>query len=295
MSDDEKKGFVNRHGHRTDLNRVDLSDVSVERDGPVHSEYELKDPIPKRPKRIFTWTKRHTLITAIVVAVVVVVPVLTGEIFAATYQAGANGVHDRLQKLVQDKVLPSQKQTTIKASTVGDIAASVEDLRSSTCSGGLSDNLAELYPRSNNALKNCLQKTEQLSKLSSGLRKLESEARYIESILAATKTVTAPSSEPYAVISAQQSNWQSARDAVNKIHPPNEWQKQHSDLKKWVTIVADGWSVLNTASNAQDKAGFEAAEKALNEGYENIRTTISGLQTALHETQATITASYKAL
>lgn len=292
-----KEEFINRHGHKANLNTIDLSDVSVENDGIVHHTSETdttdKKPKPVRSSRTFKWGKRHTLITAIVVLLLVGVPVLAGEVLAANYRSGADSVHSRLEKLVTDKILPAQKAGTIKASTVSEASAAIDDLRSSTCGGGLADNLAMLYPRAKSAHDDCIRRTNQLSDLSSNLKKFESHARYIESVVAAAKTVTTPGTEPYAVVSAQQTNWQQARDAIDKLHAPSDWRTQHDDLKKGFKTIAAGWSALNSATDAHDKAAFEAAEKSLNSGYESIRKIVDQLDIALLKTQSDVTAVYQ--
>jgi hypothetical protein len=297
VTDRDKDGFVNRHGHRTDLNRIDLSDVSVDQDGDVHSAAPPKaeNPKPVRTKRRFVWRKRYTITIAAVVAALILIPVLAGESLVVRYNSGAGSVDGRLEKLIRDKVLPSQKQTTIKAAAIGEMASAVNDIRSSICAGGLLDNMAMLYPRAKSAHEKCIAKAEQLSALSGGLRQLESQTRYVESVMAATKTITAPLSEPYAVMSAQHANWQAARDAVNKLHAPNEWAEQHTTLVRHFSAIVEAWSSLNTASDAQDRTKFEQAEKALNSGYEGVRTTVSELVTTLNATQTNVTKSYKNL
>jgi hypothetical protein len=300
MSEGEgKKAFVNRHGHRADMNRIDLSNISVERDGevPTRVQTEPKRAQPIRAKRSFKlrWSKRTKLIIAGAVVLLLMLPVIVGEVIAASYRSDASAVSGKLNKLISDKVLPSQQKTTINSSTIGEMSAGVDAIRSSTCAGGLLDNMATLYPRAKSAYDDCIKTSGQLSDLSTSLKKLEAEERYLESVLSATKTVTTPLTEPFAVIDAQQTNWVAARDAVKKLNPPNEWQQQHAALNKWVAAVADGWTALNAASGAQDKAKFEAAEKALNAGYEGIRNIVDELSTGLHATQNSITTARKTI
>ena len=295
--DKDKKTFVNRHGHRADMNRIDLSDISVESDGEVHHiSPATVEPKKARERQRITikWNKRSVLIIAGVLVLLLILPIAAGEIIAVNYRAGAAGVDNKLNKFITDKVLPSQKQTTIKSSSIAEITAGVDVIRSETCAGGFTDNLSKLYPRAKSAHDDCIKKSGQLSDLSASLRKLESENRYVESILSATKTVATPLTEPFAVIDAQQTNWVAARDAVKKLTPPAQWQSQHKELLDWIAKVADGWTALNAASGAQDKAKFELAEKDLNAGYEGIRNTVDGLGASLHTTQSAITTARKA-
>lgn len=299
MNEDSKKPFINRHGHRADMNRIDLSGISVENDGTVPA-HELTEPQQqskpvRRRSAGFHLTKQRLLIIAGIVIVLLLLPVIAGEIVAASYRSDASAVTGKLNKLISDKVLPSQQKITIKVGVIGEMAAGVDDIRSSTCGGGLLDNLAMLYPRAKSAHTDCVEKNGQLSDLSSSLKKLEAENRYIDAVLNATKTVTAPLAEPFAVVDAQQTNWVAARDAIKKLSPPTEWQEQHTTLTRWVSTVAEGWTALNAASGAQDKTKFESAEKDLNSAYEGIRSTVDELMTTLHQTQNTVTTTRKAL
>lgn len=292
--------FVNRRGHKADdLNKVDLSDVSIETDGEVEvlepAEMTKTVPKPMHRKRNFTWGKLQWIITGIVVAVLIVVPVVSGEMIAAGYRTGAASVHDKLAAIVKNDVLPAQKQTTIKASALGDIAAKVDSLRASICDGGLTDNLASLYPRAKSAHDDCIKKAGQLTSLTNAMKRLQSEVQFITDMQNATKAVTAPTSEPFAVTDAQQTNWQDTQAKLSKLHAPVEWQAQAGSLNKYAAAIATAWSALNTAQNAQDKAGFEAAEKALDNAYDGFRTTVTQMNGALQETQNSLTAARKAL
>lgn len=299
MRDPEsEKPFVNRHGHRADMNRIDLSDISVENDGEVHThtaEPQLTKPTRKHRSFKLNLSKRTLLIVGIVIAVLLLLPIVAGEVIAASYRSGASAVTGKLNRLISDKALPGQQKTPIKSSIIGEMAAGVDSVRSSTCAGGLFDNMAKLYPRAKSAYDDCIKKSGQLSSLSANLKKLESEDRYLESVLAATKTVTAPMTEPFAVIDGQQTNWVSARDAVKTLNPPNEWREQHQMLTKWVSAVADGWTALNAAQGAQDRPKFESAEKDLNAGYEGIRNTVDELLAGLHTAQNNVTTARKSL
>lgn len=292
--------FVNRHGHKKeDLNKVDLSDVSIETDGEIQvlepAEMTKTDTKPMRRKRQFTWGKLQWIITGVAVAILIVVPVVSGEFIAAGYRTGAASVHDKLAAIVKDDVMPAQKQTTIKPSALGDIATKIDNLRSSICAGGLTDNIATLYPRAKSAHDDCIKKAGQLTNLSTAMKRLQSEVQFITDMQNATKAVTAPLSEPFAVTDAQQTNWQDTQAKLDKVHPPVEWQEQHRTLTRYAAAIAQGWSALNTAQNAQDKNGFEEAEKTLDRAYDGFRTTVTQMNGALQETQSSLTTARKAL
>lgn len=298
MKKDES--FINRHGRRTDMNRIDLSDISVDKDGDVPPDAAIPASHTVKPTRSARswrpkWSRRTWLIIAGIMLVVVLLPIVVGEVIVASYRADTASVAAKLQAVVSDKVLPSQQKTSVKASVISDMTAQVDGVRGSICNGGLFDNLAKLYPRATSAYNDCIKKTGQLSNLSASLRRLETETRYVEAITGATQTVTAPTTEPFAVTDAQQTNWVLARDAAKKITPPVELQDQHKKLSQWIAAIADGWTALNAAQGAQDRTKFTAAEKDLNTGYENVRITVDELRVSLHQTQVSITAAYKAL
>lgn len=291
--------FVNRRGHKADdLNKVDLTDMSIETDGEIQSSSPVEtteSPKPMRRRRHFSWGKRQWIITGIVVAVLIIVPVVSGEIITAGYRTGVASVHNRLATIVKDYVMPAQKQTTIKPASLGEIATKIDDLRAAICAGGLTDNLAALYPRAKSAHDDCIKKAGQLTDLSTAMKRLQSEVQYITDLQNATKAVTAPLSEPFAVIDAQQTNWQDTHDKLSKLHAPVEWQEQAVTLSRYAAAIATAWSSLNTAQDAQDKNGFEEAEKTLDRAYDGFRTTVTQMNAALQETQNSLTSARKAL
>lgn len=290
--------FVNRRGHKANLNQIDLSDVSVDTDGTppeMPREQAPRQAKSTRRRRQFNWSKREWTIAAVVVAVLIVVPVLAGEVIAAQYRSGAASVHSKLSTIVKDSVLPAQKQTTIKAQSLGDIVTKIDNLRSSICAGGMTDNLAALYPRAKSAHDDCIKKAAQLTSLSDAMKRLQSEVQFITDMQNATKTITAPSSEPFAVIGAQQTNWQDAQAKLDKLHPPVEWQEQHRTLTRYAAAIAMAWSSLNTAQDAQDKAKFEEAEKTLDSAYAGFRDTVTQMNAALQESQNSLTTARRAL
>ena len=291
--------FINRRGHKTDdLNKVDLTDMSIETDGKIEAVEPTQiaaTPKPTRRKKRFSWGKREWIVTGIVVAILIIVPVVSGEIIAAGYRSGAASVHEKLVTIVKSDVLPAQKQTVIKPATLNDIAAKVDVLRGSICAGGLTDNLASLYPRAKSAHDDCIKKAGQLTDLSTAIKRLQSEVQYITDLQNATKAVTAPLSEPFANIDAQQTNWQDTQAKLGKLHAPAEWQEQAMTLSRFAAAIAMSWSSLNTAQGAQDKNGFEDAEKKLDSAYAGFRDTTTQMNAALQETQNSLTVARKAL
>jgi hypothetical protein len=229
------------------------------------------------------------------VVAVLLVPVVAGEFLAAQYHSGVANAARELSGYTNGTVLPLQKKDSISSDQLGSVADRVNDIAAHMCRGGLFDNAASLYPRSNTALEACKNAQTKYSALGSGLSELEGEARYMEQAEACLKPVTTPITDEYAVIGSQQELWQTASDCVSKLSPPNQLRSAHADLASHMGKAYEAWSKLNTASNAQDSASFTEAEKTLASEYEAVRASAGDFNKAISTTQAAITTAYNAL
>jgi hypothetical protein len=303
--DKEKQFFVSRRGRQVGLNQVDMSDIDIDSDendtsAKAVSAKDTEASTPTRVKRTKQprvrtgWTRKKTIILGIVIALLLI-PVLLGELVAAQYRTGVTGAKSDLAKVVNSTVLPAQKKTTITADQIRAYTSDVNDIMSHMCRGGFLDNMAGLYSRAKQALTDCNDAQAKYSTLVSGLYKLEAEARYLEKMSALIKPVSTPITDEYAVIGAQQTAWLAVAEGLKKLSPPEAMNPAHAELVTHVTSVADNWSKLNTANNAQDAAGFTEAEKALASEYEAVRTTSAEFTRVLGDTQAKVTTSYNLL
>lgn len=292
-------GFVNRRGHDTDISASDLADLSIdaqpeEKIEPVgvKGSKKLHRAASKSPKtrRQTKWSHKKTLILVAIVVLLIAIPVLAGEILRAQYLASASAAKDSLKATISQDVLPLQKKADITAKQVSAVTDKLEGVRDGMCPGGLLDNMASLYPRAKSAHSECIGQRGRIASLVTQLRDMEKMLSYIENMNDALATVNTPTTDAYAVIATQQTNWQSVSEALGKLNPPSDLKSGHDQLVAAVKSISDGWSKLNVANNAQNAADFQAAEKQLNEGYVAVRASKAVFAAAIADQQASVSA-----
>lgn len=302
MNNDKRPlGFVNRRGHNADVSAAELDSLSIDaQPEPVKSTDQPEPPkktLKKKPvknkksrtRRHAKWTRKKTLILVIVLLVIVAVPVLIGEALRAQYLASASAAESSLRAIVKDDVLPLQKKSDINSKQVSAVTDKLEDVRDSMCPGGLLDNIASLYPRSHEAHEQCIAERGKIAALVTQMRDMVGMLAYVESINAALAPVSAQSTDAFAVIATQQSNWQQVNEKLEKLSAPTPLKTANDQLVAAVKSITDGWSKLNVANNAQNAADFQAAEKQLSDGYVAVRASKDVFAVAITDKQATIT------
>lgn len=302
-TDDKPTFFVSRRGRQVGVHEVDLGGIDIDNDNkqqdesmPAETTKQTRAPKSvKATRERHAWSKRKKITVLAVVAAVVLLPVAFAEFVTAQYDSGVSNAKKDFTKLVSGTVLPAQKKTTVSADQIRSVADKVNDIVGHMCRGGLLDNAAQLYPRSNAALGRCKTEQSKYAELTGNLYALEAQARYLESVDALIKPVATPITDEYAVISAQQTAWQDASDGIGKLSPPEAMKSAHNDLVTHVKAVATAWSKLNTANNSQDAADFQDAEKALSTEYEAVRQTSAQFTSVLTDTQTKVTTSYNEL
>lgn len=299
MKDDKKDEsgfFVSRRGKQVGVHQVDLNGIDIDdRDTKAAPEKSEKKLITKKSsKRGSGWTRKKTIIVAIV-AVVLVSPLIFAEFVVAQYNVGTENAKQDLKSLVDTTVMPAQKKPSISADQIRTVASKLNDTVGKMCRGGLLDNVAGLYPRAKSAHDTCRAEQTKYATFVSDLRLLEADARYLERLDAIIKPAATPITDEYAVVDAQHKTWLSVSEDIKKLSPTDRMRTAHVELAKHVTTVADAWSKLNIANNGQDVAGFEASEKALTAGYEAIRSTSDTFTKVLSASQAKVTADYNVL
>lgn len=290
-------GFVNRRGHDADVSAADLASLSIdaqpeETSEPVVVKGSKKSPKsaskPPKTRRHARWSRKKTCIVVAIVVLLIAIPVLAGEILRAQYLASTAAAKDSLKTIVSKDVLPLQKKADITAKQTSAVTDKLENVRDSMCPGGLLDNMASVYPRAKSAHGECIDQRGRIASLVTQLRDMEKMLSYIESLNTALAVVNTPTTDAYAVIATQQSNWQSVSEALGKLNPPTTLKSGHDQLATAVKSISDGWSKLNIASNAQNTADFQAAEKQLNDGYVAVRASKAVFAEVITDKQATI-------
>lgn len=304
MSDNEKRplGFVNRRGHNSDVSSAELDSLSIDAQPEVEpvSEQPKSSKKPKdtkksieakKPKtrRHAKWTRKKTFILVAVILVLVAIPVIVGEVLRAQYLASTSAAESSLKSIVTNDVLPLQKKSDITSKQVSAVTDKLEEVRDSMCPGGLLDNMASLYPRSHEAHEECIAERGKIASLVTQMRDMVGMLAYIESINAALAPVSGQTTDAFAVIATQQSNWQQVDEKLEKLSAPTPLKTANDQLVTAVKSITDGWSKLNVANNAQNAADFQAAEKQLSDGYASVRASKDVFAVAITDKQATIT------
>lgn len=303
MTDNEKRplGFVNRRGHNSDVSSDELDSLSIDAQPEVEPASEQpksskkpkdtkKSAGAKRPKtrRHAKWTRKKTFILAAVILVLVAIPVITGEVLRVQYLASASVAESSLKTIVTNDVLPLQKKSDITAKQVSAVTDKLEEVRDSMCPGGLLDNIAMIYPRSQEAHRDCIAERGRIASLVTQMHDMVNILAYIESINAALAPVSAASTDAFAVIATQQSSWQQVSESLQKLNAPTPLKTANDQLVTAVKSITDGWSKLNVANNAQNAADFQAAEKQLSDGYVAVRASKDVFAVAITDKQTTI-------
>lgn len=293
MNDDKEPVFVNRHGKKMSQDGATL-EVPPVNETPFIPPPQAKPPKKVRVRRRSRFTRKKLMVVGLVILGLLLLPVIGGELVRARYISSREGARAELVSFVNKTVIPQQKKQ-VTLTGLGEAAAKVESIRDNSCAGGFLDNLADLYPRATEAFRDCVTAKQKIAAVAVGLRDMESQVRYLESLSPALSTVTKISTDDFAVISAQLANWQILNEELGKLSPAATQKTAHDQLKVQTKAIVDAWSALSTANDNQDAAGFAAAEKKLGEAYEAFRTSGSVLTTVLSNAQTSITNSYKAL
>lgn len=306
LEQDKPVFFVSRRARAVGVNQVDLSEIDIESEQPAKApskkstvkqkktvKPEKKQPSvpPVKPERS-RLPRKKMVVTGGVLLALIMTPIAVGEIVAAQYRGGITTARAEMDRIVKTSVLPLQKKPTLSAEQLGAVAADVDGIVGSMCRGGLLDNMASLYPRADTALKDCKRSQETYAALVSSLRQLEAGARYLEQAGKALGSAMTPITDAYAVIDAQHTAWKKAAADLRQLSPSAVMRPAHDTLVTHVSAIAENWSKLSQASNAQDAAGFMEAEKTLASEYEAVRSTSGAMAQSVQTIQSKVTTSY---
>ena len=302
--DDDNKAefFVSRRGRQVGVHEVDMNGIDIEStvDTSKLQKKEVKPVIttrqkqqPVKPIRAKTsWPKRKKLAVLGTVLVLLITPIILAELVTAQYSTGTSGAKSDMNSLITSTVLPAQKKASITADNIRDVSNRVNVIASQMCRGGLLDNMAKLYPRAQSAYDECKAVQNKYVSLVTSLYTLESQARYLEKVDVIIKPISTPIADEFAVIGAQQDAWKKASEDFKTLPPPSDFKSVHTELSTHLSAVADNWSKLRIPNNNMDPVAFETAEKALNMGFEAVRSTSSQYVTILSGTQGNVLAAY---
>lgn len=285
--------LTNRRGRP--LMKEDLEDLHIdgEKLAPGESLSMAQPKREKRPRRPWKKWQKRTLVGVIIG--VLVLPVAAGEMIRLHYEQSARVALVQVSDLTKNTVLPLQTKTNATSQNLSDITKRLNTIRDDTCSGGLLDNIAALYPRAKTALNACLTTRGKVAALVLATKETSEQLRYFEDISPLLAGVTAQTGDQYAVPSSQAENWKTFTDKLKTLSAPTSFKSSHDALVSHATTITSLWTVLDNASNAQDTVAFTDAEKKLGDEYIAVRALSSGFDKVILTSQQNASTAAKNL
>ncbi len=281
MGDEEK--FTNRHGHTVSSFKEAL-DILPE------PEYRAAPKPPKRRKRrTFRLSRVQKLALVGVLIVVVAVPVVVGEYVRGAYAQDVEAAKSSLAKLL------SQQTDSTTGQTLKGVDTELATIRDNLCPGGFLDNLAKLYPRAQQAYDECAAYRSSIAALESLVSSAAEQMIYLEQLQPLLDGVSQPLEDQFAVLSAQQENWQDFVDGLGRLSVPAAFKAAHDGLATQASAVHDQWIALAQASNSEDSIAFREARTKLTEGFAALRAQSAQFSAAVSDTQTVITEAISSL
>lgn len=302
-------GFVNRRGHKQhDISADELSNLSIDdqpsaqpdhivigQTTPSHRQTDDNHPSSSRPRtrRSPKWNRKKSVVVTLIIVGIIVIPIGIGEALRIQYTASASAARQALRSLVASDVLPLQHKMTITAAELSTITLKLQTIRNDMCPGAIIDNMASLYPPARAAYDRCIAQRSALNQIITAQQRLTSSVTYIEKMTSILKRVVTPTTDSFAVITNQQSDWQAVSDQLTSLSPPLELKTGHLALIDGVSKVRDGWSKLNIANTEQNAQAFTAAEQQLSDGYSDVRKSETIFNEAITKEQVAMTEASK--
>lgn len=285
MSDEEK--FTNRHGHT-------ISAQQAAADTLPEPEHSLRSSEPKRRKRrklhLSRFQKRAIVIT---IAVIFLLPVLVGEYVRSAYLGDIGSAKNTISKIFES-VLSKQK-TTVTSQVLQETDNQLAAVRDNACPGGFLDNLAKLYPRAQDAYTECAAYRSSVTALEDLVSVASEQMAYLERLQPLLGGVSQPLEDQFAVLGAQQENWQDFVDGLKQLTVPLTFSVAHAGLVKEAEAVRDQWIALVQASNVEDSVAFRAARAKLTESFTAFRTQTEQFSSAIAASQTSLSDAVSVL
>lgn len=285
MSDDQ---FTNRHGHT-------ISGLQVAVDNLPEPDYKTAErpEVRRRKRRVFRLTRLQLRILLIVIAVVLLAPVVVGEYVRATYTKNIGDAKSGVSRVFATTLNQQKSATTSKS--LADIGSQLSTIRDGLCPGGFLDNLAELYPRAQAAYADCALYRSSVTVLVDQVNQASSQMAYLESLQPLLEGVLKPLEDQFAVLSAQQENWQTFVDGMNRLSVPLSLSSAHASFLKEAMNVRDQWIALVQATNTQNSAEFSAARTKLTESFTAFRAQTTTFSNVISTSQTNLSKAVAAL
>lgn len=283
---DEEK-FTNRHGHTVAAVKEAVSTL------PEPEHVANPKPVRRRKKRIFRFRKIHFYILLVLATIIIFVPIGVGEYVKGTYDNNVSDAKSKVAQLFYSVTLAQKNPTTSKSLAAVD--TQLASIRDNMCPGEFYDNIAKLYPRAKEAYDKCAAYKTSVTALDDLVGSASEQMTYLERLQPLLQGVSQPLEDKFAVLTAQQENWQTFVNGLKQLSVPIALNGAHANLLKQATAVHEQWIALVQASNAYDSAAFREARAKLTESYTAFQTASSEFTNVINITQASITNAVAAL
>lgn len=254
MSDNN---FRNRRGHTVSHIEEALQSVA-----------DTPEPAAKlvRRRRRFRFSSTHKRITFIIVLLIVIIPVCAGEYVRWSYEGEVTRAQGMVEELLRQNI-EQQKSAAVTSRLLVDVNTQLTAITSDLCSGGLLDNIAKLYPRSKQAYDSCANYKSKLSSLSGAVATSADQMSYLETLQPLLAGVSKPLDDQFAILTAQQENWQVFVRGLDQMSVPVSFSSAHQALRTASRTILDQWIALVQASNSYDSAKFTEARTKIRAAY----------------------------
>ena len=280
----EEEHFTNRHGHTITALQEAVNTLP-------EPEYKTAAPKPQRRRKtvLFRPSRRQLQVAGIILLVVLIVPVLVGEYVRATYGGNISDAKGKVQELFSS--VQQQQQSGVTSKLLTDTSNKLSTIRDGLCPGEFLDNIAKLYPRATSAYDECATYRSSLGALNDRVVVAAEQLAYLERLQPLITGISQPIEDQFAILSAQQENWQDFVDGLKRLSVPLTFNAAHAGLVKEAEAVRDQWIALVQASNAQESAAFRTARTKLTESYAAFRAQTSQFSSAVAASQISLSTS----
>lgn len=284
--DDEK--FTNRHGHTITAVQEAVSTLPE----PEYKTIADK-PVRRRKRSMARFTGFQWRVIGGIVLAVILVPVLVGEYVHMTYSKNIDDAKGAIGKVFITAV--NQQKSTVSSASLAGLGGQLSGIRDGLCPGGFLDNLAQLYPRAQQAYADCAAYRSTITALVDQVNVASGNMLYLESLQPLLEGVSKPLEDQFAVLSAQQENWQTFVDGVKRLSVPLSLDAAHRGLLEKATNVRDQWIALVQATNTENTVAFTSARAKLTESFAAFREQATAFSNVVSTSQESLSKAVTAL
>lgn len=286
-----KNYFVNRHGHKADVDNAVQQIAQEELSTHTDNTSVKEESIP--PRRAFIKSlisKKVTDGVLLIAAVLAGTALLLGWLTTTEYESRANTIKSAAHSVSTNLV--NQEKSIAENIRIQESRLS----RINTCNSTVPDLFALIIPGSAKKKSQCQAAVDSNLQLRNDLAALEKLATF----LAAQQVVLQPvlkeqTENEFASIPDVTATWQTALNKLASITSDKDTASFKTTLLAKVEAVTRAWEQLKAANDSKNPAAFSAAETALASAYESLRTSANEADGMVNSLQTQINSAYKKL